>query len=622
MGILDGVEYCKLGTKLLNYRKNDLVKYGASVFRCTDTHTSNPTALDDTNFIVEVFGTQYDGNWSRSTYYNIGDIVRHRGFMYYAIQNSIDSVPFQDGPTNENWIVLAKSYYFAGEWAVTSEYRTGDVVLRGGYLYLAIRDIGANSQDGSSADYLDDNTWELLIPGKSFKYQWTAEVVYSLGDVVYFKGSAYTCNFEHEAAIINFPGDNGSGYNYWDVLIQGGQEAALQNKGDLLTYGISRNIDGIADTSTLGSTRSSYWRRVNRYFLLLQSLEAYWRDIEADIDADSIYVSTNGIDDPDRGTFERPFKTIRYAADWVEDNFVAGTPVMIRPTTGKFAEIGPISVPAGCAINGDELRSTVVVAAGAIADYQNDLVNLESYFTRLESIMSNVLSGQLITNSPGNTATQITADTFVPTATITEFPIGSNSASASAANTLDEFLQYVNFELVDTGSPVTASGSNVSDGLNAETDAINNLILNEEFIKQELLAYLRVTFPDKTFTATRIRDDVSSLLKAIKYDMLYTGNYGALRAARRYVNATNGSQNDNLFLMRDTTGLRNITTRGLAGTLNPPEVFELYQRPTGGALVSLDPGWGPADERVWIKNRSPYIQDVTNTWHCVCWSKN
>ena len=65
--------------------------------------------------------------------------------------------------------------------------------------------------------------------------------------------------------------------------------------------------------------------------------------------------------------------------------------------------------------------------------------------------------------------------------------------------------------------------------------------------------------------------------------------------------------------MRDTTGLRDMTTGGLKGVLNPPGVFELYQKPTGGALVSLDPGWGPTTNDAWITDRSPYIQGVTNT---------
>ena len=41
------------------------------------------------------------------------------------------------------------------------------------------------------------------------------------------------------------------------------------------------------------------------------------------------------------------------------------------------------------------------------------------------------------------------------------------------------------------------------------------------------------------------------------------------------------------------------------------KVFELYKRPTGGAYVSLDPGWGPDDTRTWITARSPYIQNCT-----------
>jgi hypothetical protein len=45
--------------------------------------------------------------------------------------------------------------------------------------------------------------------------------------------------------------------------------------------------------------------------------------------------------------------------------------------------------------------------------------------------------------------------------------------------------------------------------------------------------------------------------------------------------------------------------------LNPPNVNDVFRLPTAGAYVSLDPGWGPADNRTWIQNRSPYIQGVT-----------
>jgi hypothetical protein len=66
-----------------------------------------------------------------------------------------------------------------------------------------------------------------------------------------------------------------------------------------------------------------------------------------------------------------------------------------------------------------------------------------------------------------------------------------------------------------------------------------------------------------------------------------------------------------MFYVRNATGIRNCTLKGLESTLNPPVAFDLYQLPLGGAYVSLDPGWGPADTRTWIDSRSPYIQGVT-----------
>ena len=65
-----------------------------------------------------------------------------------------------------------------------------------------------------------------------------------------------------------------------------------------------------------------------------------------------------------------------------------------------------------------------------------------------------------------------------------------------------------------------------------------------------------------------------------------------------------------MFLMRNGTGLRNMTLNGLLGTLGAQNAYQT-QRPTGGAYVAFDPGTGPNDTSVWIFRRSPYIQNVT-----------
>jgi hypothetical protein len=645
---LEGIEWRGDYASGTLYRINDFVKYGGTIFRCIETHTSAGNSIDDTRFEVEVFGTQTEGVWNSTANYNIGDIVRHEGFMYYAINNNIDSKPFVDSITGSlDWILLARNINFTGDWSVTGIYKTGDVVLRGGNLYQALRDIGGVIEvaediegaiptlisgellDGSTLDYLDPGTWELMIPGKSWKGPWETGTVYSVGDIIIWKGSTYTCNIEHAADFTNYPGDNGSGYNYWDILVEAGQPAALYAKGDLLTYGLNREIDNdgstVFDDSSVGDTRLPIGNS-EQLLSVSGDLEVFWRDIVED--ADTIYVSTNGIDDDGRGTFQKPFRTIRYAAEHVIDTYPAGSPVIIRVGTGKFEEIAPIVVPAGCAVNGDELRSTTVVANKPIPAYQNDYPYALNYLNHFVAIILDIITGNEIVPQPGNDVSQIfeilepviNPFTGLPEVDQDNNPIVSNSFPASDINganaivaLLDDWKEYVEFNTLDGETNPTVTGSNVENTDLVVKNAAAALRLNKQFLKKEIYAYLTNQFPDVTFDEIRIRSDVSSIITGLIRDIEYSGNYATLLSAQRYANAIKGSQTEDLFYLRDTTGLRDMTTGGLEGVLNPPGVFELYQKPTGGALVSLDPGWGPDDERTWITNRSPYIQGVTNT---------
>jgi hypothetical protein len=67
---------------------------------------------------------------------------------------------------------------------------------------------------------------------------------------------------------------------------------------------------------------------------------------------------------------------------------------------------------------------------------------------------------------------------------------------------------------------------------------------------------------------------------------------------------------NDMFRLRNGSGLRNLTVTGLKGTLTPQDEYSI-QRPTGGAYACLDPGTGPDDTTAWIFRRSPYIQNVT-----------
>jgi len=104
--------------------------------------------------------------------------------------------------------------------------------------------------------------------------------------------------------------------------------------------------------------------------------------------------------------------------------------------------------------------------------------------------------------------------------------------------------------------------------------------------------------------------DINRYLDALKYDLQYPGNYKSRLAARIYSNAVTGSLEEDMYYVRNGTGIRNQTLDGLTGDLLAPNEYGT-SRVSAGAYVSLDPGWGPDDFRTWIVARSPYVQNVT-----------
>jgi hypothetical protein len=113
-----------------------------------------------------------------------------------------------------------------------------------------------------------------------------------------------------------------------------------------------------------------------------------------------------------------------------------------------------------------------------------------------------------------------------------------------------------------------------------------------------------------SYDAVLCRRDTTEFVNALVYDLQYPGNYKALRAAQLYVNAINGSQLENMYLVRQATGIRNMTLSGLTGVLSAANSYGT-KRPTAGAYTSLDPGFGPNDTNAWINTRSCYAQNVT-----------
>jgi hypothetical protein len=607
------------------YRLNDLVLFNGSLLRCIDPYTSSDD-FNDMKWQIEAQGFQDNQEWDPTTYYGIGSVVRSGGYLYYAIKASFNKLPINsiyqievEGPF---WNILSKGINFRGIWNPSETYKTGDVVRRGGILYVAILD---TVDDLSSLDYLDTSNWEIINVSQNFLGPWKASTTYSVGDLIVFQGNTYKANLEHVSSNENFPGDNGSGFFYWDLVLQAGSATGLNSPGDLLTFGLSRNIVG--DQSTLGPTSVDIGSS-GQLLTINDSDQIIYKDY-SEINR-VVYVSLDGVDDDfdeKRGISPfKPWRTVRYAAEKVNDNFEGTTTIRVGP--GLFEEILPIIVPARTVVLGSELRTTTIKAAGAIKALENDASYTIAVLTRLSQIIPNVISGNQITKTPGNPLNQTVLldeipgdqpfdpprfdengeELFQPIFLVK--PI-SNVAATQLLTNITAIQNYIRFFVLSTGSNPTMVGSNTAATDITILNIVTLLEANKNFLAEEAVAFVRQSFPNYNFDSELCKRDTRRYIESLSYDTIYSGNYRSILAARYYRNAVLGSQGEDMFYCRDSTGVRNCTLIGLEGQLNPPSVFDLYRVPTGGSYVSLDPGWGPNDQSTWIVNRSPYIQGVT-----------
>ena len=587
----EGIEYKGVWSTATRYRPEDLVKYGGSILRCTVGHVAGGS-IDTNNFVTEFPGFNFYQEWNNAVYYAIGDIVRHGGYLYAANTNNYQANPAADDTTQ--WNVLSKAINFLGTWNADVDYKIGDLVRRGGNLYVATAN---TTNDGSSLDYLDAGNWELVTSGQDVKGEWTPQQSYGVNDIVVYLGNTYTCNQEHTASNDNFPGDNGSGFFYWDLLLQAGSEIGLSTLGDLLTFDL--NLTNKGDNSTFGLTGVAIGLQDELLTVNSESSLVYRNVGEV---SRVVFVATHGLDDntdSDRGyTQDKPWRTVRFACQQVDDGYSGNTTVEVL--AGVYEEIGPISIPSNTVVLGNELRTTTIKASPSILSTVDTSYHL-AMLVHIDTVLVDIFNGLPVTKSSGNTVDPVSLSLSV-----------DNLAILALQSKVSATIQYIQFYLNSVGSAPTMTGTNTALTTPGYTNVAAILSANSLFLQAEAAAFLQLTYPAYQVDQILLGKFMREYVIAWAYDVVYPGNYKSLLAARYYRNSVLGTTTtEDLFYCRNGTGLRNCTLKGIESTLTTTVQLDVYQRPLGGAYVSLDPGWGPADTRVWITSRSPYIQGVT-----------
>jgi hypothetical protein len=136
------------------------------------------------------------------------------------------------------------------------------------------------------------------------------------------------------------------------------------------------------------------------------------------------------------------------------------------------------------------------------------------------------------------------------------------------------------------------TGSNTPNKTAGYTDAVLRLTENKDFIAEDVNRYIIATYPAYTdyisgpnaaALQASCKRDVKRYIEAIQHDLIYTGNYKAQRAAEQYYRSVSGSTLNDMFYVRNGTGLRNCTVQGLDGVLGTVNTYGT-KRPKCGCL--------------------------------------
>jgi hypothetical protein len=312
-----GIEYKGEWTANTRYKLNDLVRYGAGVWILVTPHTSQSTFdADNTKWSKFVEGFQYENDWSPYQGYQTGDVVRYGGNQYISQTTNQAVIPTS---SDSDWLLFTEGFRFIGDWnedSANQHYKVGEVVRLGGFTYLCIQD-HETGQQPPNALY-----WKLINEGFRWRGEWLDDQEYFEGDVARYGSNSYICvkyhisegdDYSTETPLGAGGGAEGSrpdladSGQYWSVIAIGSEASVLTTDGDLVYYSGSAPtrlpIGQEGQVLTVNASSIPQWE-------FLQSVN------------DIYYVAEHGIDKPypvAGSNIDRPFKTIRYATEQIEN---------------------------------------------------------------------------------------------------------------------------------------------------------------------------------------------------------------------------------------------------------------------------------------------------------------
>ena len=253
---IEGLEQKGLWSAGVYYRVNDLVKFGNVVYRVTTAHTSEGTFIDKTKVVEYVKGFNNEGEWDINNDYQSGDVVNYNGSSYVALTTSLAGFqpPQYLGVStdpNAKWSILSDGLAGAAATYTEGTFYRGDLTQYGGNIYRHKLGITTNVSPlqvglGTVGDikYNGGEVWDLLVKGINFVGGFSTTFNYHPGHIARYGSDSYISIGNSHTNIIPTAGIG----TFWEVIASGDSSAALNTKGDLLTYNGGNQRIGIGST--------------------------------------------------------------------------------------------------------------------------------------------------------------------------------------------------------------------------------------------------------------------------------------------------------------------------------------------------------------------------------------
>ena len=234
------------------YKRNDVILYGGTTYVCNTGHTSAANAtlgLEADQALWDYFhkGIEFKGTWSPSSVrYKVNDVVKYGADLWICTLDHTSVSLFSD-PTN--WILFVGGLEYENSWSGSEVYQPGDIVSYGGYAYISKTN---HTNKIPTANITD---WDLFTTGFSFQGDWDVGINYKVGQVLRLNGYTYAAILDHTSSTANIMPN----LTYWARLNSGIKWAATAQTFTSVT---GTNVIGTGTGAVFSITASGTYYQV------------------------------------------------------------------------------------------------------------------------------------------------------------------------------------------------------------------------------------------------------------------------------------------------------------------------------------------------------------------------